>query len=134
VWRHSRRQVLRVGDAGLLNLVRRADAVVELEALGIQNVLSTSDKDWKQRAKALIGETGATSAIDSVGGDVSADLVDLLGVDGELIVFGTATNELMKLASALLCSPKLPSQFDVEFAQPFEGANRCERADLAKPR
>lgn len=86
----------------LLNLVRRDDAVTELTALGIDNVLSTADADWKDKAQALIGETGATSAIDSVGGDISGDLVDLLGVDGEMIVFGTSTGAPMPLSSGAL--------------------------------
>ncbi|WP_417270540.1 zinc-binding dehydrogenase [Celeribacter sp.] len=86
----------------LLNLVRRSEAVAELEALGMENVLSTSDDGWKEAAQALIGAKGATSAIDSVGGEISADLVDLLGVDGELVVFGTATGAPMPLSSGAL--------------------------------
>ncbi|MGY3439011.1 MULTISPECIES: zinc-binding dehydrogenase [unclassified Marinovum] len=86
----------------LLSLVRRPEAVAELEAMGIDNVLSTSDADWKDKATALIGTQGAVSAIDSVGGEISADLVDLLGVDGELVVFGTATGVPMPLPSGPL--------------------------------
>lgn len=86
----------------LLNLVRRDDAVKELTDRGIENVLSTSDPDWQQKARDLIGNDGAVSAIDSVGGDVSAHLVDLLGQDGELVVFGTATGAPMPLSSGAL--------------------------------
>ncbi|MDX2482487.1 MAG: zinc-binding dehydrogenase [Pseudodonghicola sp.] len=86
----------------LLSLVRRADAVQELLDLGIENVLSTSDTGWKQAARDLMGDAGAVSAIDSVGGDVSADLVDLLGLDGELVIFGTATGAPMPLSSGPL--------------------------------
>ncbi|WP_417257397.1 zinc-binding dehydrogenase [Celeribacter sp.] len=86
----------------LLNLVRRSEAVAELEALGMENILSTSDDGWKEAAQALIGAKGATSAIDSVGGEISAELVDLLGVDGELVVFGTATGAPMPLSSGAL--------------------------------
>ncbi|WP_371155828.1 zinc-binding dehydrogenase [Jannaschia sp. 2305UL9-9] len=86
----------------LLNLVRREDAVAELQALGMDNVLSTSDAGWKDAAQKLIGEGGAASAIDSVGGDIAGDLVDLLGTDGELVVFGTATGAPMPLSSGAL--------------------------------
>lgn len=86
----------------LLNLVRRAEAVGELTALGAEHVLSTSDADWKTTARAIIGTAGATSAIDSVGGDIAGDLVDLLGMDGELVVFGTATGAVMPLSSGAL--------------------------------
>ncbi|TNB49269.1 zinc-binding dehydrogenase [Martelella lutilitoris] len=86
----------------LVSLVRRKEAVKELHDLGIGNVFSTADEDWKDEVRALIGEDGATSAIDSVGGDTAADLVDLLGVDGELVVFGTATGAPMPLSSGTL--------------------------------
>jgi len=86
----------------LLNLVRRDEAVKELTDMGIENVLSTSDADWVQQARDIVGEAGAASAIDSVGGDVSADLVELLGLDGELVVFGTATGAPMPLSSGAL--------------------------------
>ncbi|WP_417524237.1 zinc-binding dehydrogenase [Marinovum sp.] len=85
----------------LLNLVRRPEAKAELEALGLENVLSTSDAGWKDKAAALVGQ-GAVSAVDSVGGEISGDLVDLLGVDGELVVFGTATGAPMALSSGAL--------------------------------
>ena len=86
----------------LLNLVRRDEAVTELNDMGIENVLSTSNSGWIEQARARIGEAGAVSAIDSVGGEISADLVDLLGVDGELVVFGTATGAPMPLSSGAL--------------------------------
>jgi NADPH2:quinone reductase len=86
----------------LLNLVRRDEAVKELTYMGIENVLSTSDADWVQKSRDIIGAAGAASAIDSVGGDISADLVELLGLDGELVVFGTATGAPMPLSSGAL--------------------------------
>ena len=86
----------------LLNLVRRDEAVQELTDMGIENVLSTSGADWQKKAREIVGDAGAVSAVDSVGGDVSADLVDLLGVDGELVVFGTATGAPMPLSSGAL--------------------------------
>ncbi|WP_339760834.1 zinc-binding dehydrogenase [uncultured Sulfitobacter sp.] len=86
----------------LLNLVRRDEAVKELTDTGIENVLSTSDADWVQKSRDIIGAAGAASAIDSVGGDISADLVELLGLDGELVVFGTATGAPMPLSSGAL--------------------------------
>ncbi|WP_245766334.1 zinc-binding dehydrogenase [Sulfitobacter brevis] len=92
----------KVRGINLLNLVRRDEAVTELTALGIDNVLPTSDADWKQKARALIGDAGAFSAIDSVGGDISASLVELLGVDRELVVFGTATGAPMPFNSGVL--------------------------------
>lgn len=86
----------------LLNLVRRDAAAAELTAQGVENVLSTAAPDWKDAARAIIGADGAVSAIDSVGGDLAADLTDLLGTDGELVVFGTATGAPLTLSSGTL--------------------------------
>ncbi|AJY47604.1 zinc-binding dehydrogenase [Martelella endophytica] len=86
----------------IVNLVRRAEAAAELRDLGFENVLSTSESNWKDEVRSLIGEDGAASAIDSVGGDIAAALVDLLGRDGELVVFGTATGAPMPLSSGAL--------------------------------
>jgi NADPH2:quinone reductase len=86
----------------LLNFVRRDDAVKELTNRGMDNVLSTGTEGWQQKARALIGKAGAVSAIDSVGGEMGAELVDLLGVNGELIVFGTATGTPLQLNSGAL--------------------------------
>lgn len=86
-----------------LNLVRRAEAVGELEALGIENVLSTDGEGWRARAREILGEGGAQAAIDSVGGPIVADIADLLGRDGLLVVFGTATGIPLELrASAMI--------------------------------
>ncbi|WP_424933154.1 zinc-binding dehydrogenase [Amaricoccus macauensis] len=86
----------------LLNLVRRSEAAEEIEAAGMTNVVSTSEPDWKDKAREIIGEGRVVSAIDSIGGDTSAALVELLGPDGELVVFGTATGAPMPLSSGEL--------------------------------
>ena len=86
----------------LLNLVRREGAAEELRETGAENVLSTDDADWQSKARALIGKAGAVSAIDSVGGELGGQLVELLGKDGELIVFGTATGQPLTMSSGEL--------------------------------
>lgn len=86
----------------LLNLVRRPEAVAELQAMGFEHVLSTSDLNWKQEALAIIGEEGARAAIDSVGGPVATDLTELLGDEGQLVIFGTATGAPLALNSGLM--------------------------------
>ncbi|QKV19910.1 zinc-binding dehydrogenase [Oricola thermophila] len=85
-----------------LNLVRRDEAVGELEALGMENVISTASDGWKERAKAILGENGARAAVDSVGGAIASDLADLLGNDGLLVTFGTATGAPLELNSGTL--------------------------------
>ena len=81
----------------LLNLVRRPEAVEELTAMGMTDVISTSDPDWVAKARAIIGKDGARAAVDSVGGAVAAGLVDLLGTEGLLVTFGSTTGEDLQL-------------------------------------
>jgi len=83
----------------VLGLVRRDAGVDELKALGIDNVLSTTQPDWKARAQALLGDTLAHAAVDSIGGQASADLVSLLGENGTLVSFGTMAGEAMQIPS-----------------------------------
>src|SRR5690606_17455144 len=79
----------------VLGLVRRDAGVDELKALGIDNVLSTEQSDWKPRAHALLGDTLAHAAVDSIGGHASADLLSLLGENGTLVSFGSMAGEPM---------------------------------------
>lgn len=83
----------------VLGLVRRDAGVDELKALGINNVLSTTQPDWKSRAQVLLGDTLAHAAVDSIGGQASADLVSLLGDNGTLVSFGTMAGEAMRIPS-----------------------------------
>jgi len=90
-----------------INLVRRTEAVAELEALGIDNVLSTGQDGWKKRAREILGDSGAKAAIDSVGGPIVADIADLLTLNGLLVVFGTATGVPLQLNAGSMISNHL---------------------------
>lgn len=91
----------------VLNLVRRVEAKTELDDFGVDAVLSTEADGWKAEAAAIIGEQGARAAIDSVGGPIVADVADLLGRDGELIVFGTAAGVPLALNAGNVISRHL---------------------------
>ena len=73
-----------------------------LRDAGTTNVITTSNDDWANQVRETVGDGKVVSAIDSVGGDIAAHLVDLLSSDGEMIVFGTATGASMPLASGPL--------------------------------
>jgi NADPH:quinone reductase len=81
----------------VLGLVRRSAAIAELSALGIGNVVATDRAEWKRDARAVLGDAGARAAVDSVGGQASADLVSLLGDEGTLVSFGAMGGEPMLL-------------------------------------
>lgn len=83
----------------VLSLVRRDAGVEEMAAVGVENVVSTAQEGWRDTAKAILGEGLAQAAVDSVGGQASADLVALLGMDGVLVSFGSMGGEPMVIPS-----------------------------------
>ncbi|MFD1746902.1 zinc-binding dehydrogenase [Rhizobium helianthi] len=84
----------------VINLVRRADAIAEMEELGIDNVISTESDGWKDEVKALTGGAPIAVGVDGVGGDASGDLLSLLGEGGQLISFGVMSGEPMRISAA----------------------------------
>ena len=80
-----------------INLVRSSDAVAELEALDIKNNINTSDDDWKEQVKAIIGDDKISAAVDSVGGEDSGNLLSLLDHGGVFAVFGAMSGKPMML-------------------------------------
>ncbi len=81
----------------VLSLVRRDAGVEEMQALGVQHVLSTAQAGWKEAAKQLLGKAGARAAVDSVSGAASAELMGLLGENGLLVSFGAMSGEAMQI-------------------------------------
>lgn len=86
----------------VLSLVRRDAGVEEMAALGVEAVVSTARDGWRDTARALLGERSADAAVDSVGGQASAELVSLLGEDGVLVSFGAMSGEPMVIPSGEL--------------------------------
>ena len=78
-----------------INLVRSSDALAELDGLGIKNNINTSDEDWKDQVKAIIGSDKISAAVDSVGGENSGDLLSLLGHGGTFAAFGAMSGKPM---------------------------------------
>ncbi|MGM0783627.1 MAG: zinc-binding dehydrogenase [Pseudomonadota bacterium] len=89
----------RARGVGTVNLVRRDAGVAELTSLGIDHVVSTAQPDWKDRVRAIVGETLAHAAVDSVGGQASAELISLLGENGVLVSFGSMVEGPMQIPS-----------------------------------
>lgn len=71
-----------------LNVVRRRSAVAEIIELGGTAVISTEDENLRNRVAEIVGDDGVSKAIDSVSGQVGADVSRALAPGGELIVYG----------------------------------------------
>ncbi|WP_367106666.1 zinc-binding dehydrogenase [uncultured Psychrobacter sp.] len=78
-----------------INVVRSQDALKELAELGIKNNVSTSDDDWKEQVRHIVGDEKISAAVDSVGGENSGELLSLLGHYGTLASFGLMSGKPM---------------------------------------
>lgn len=84
----------------VVNLVRRDEAVAELNGFGIGNVVSTSRKGWRDEVKALTNGASIQAAVDGVGGSAAGDLLSLLGEGGLLVSFGLMSGRPLELSAS----------------------------------
>lgn len=83
----------------VVNLVRRAEAVEELHALGIGNAVSTDVTGWQEKVKAITGGASIVAGVDGVGGAGAGDLMDLLGEGATLVSFGAMSGKPLQLSA-----------------------------------
>jgi NADPH2:quinone reductase len=80
------------------NIVRREDQAEKLRTLGADAVLvfdpATDDAEhFVAQVRHTVGPQGVRYAIDPVGGDTASALVDCLGEQGKLVLYGTLSPE-----------------------------------------
>lgn len=94
-----------------INLVRRADQVAQIVALGGDIVICTTDDDWQaQLTAALATSGGAMCAIDCVAGEVGAAVARALAPGGRMLVYGALSSHRQTTVAAFampLFTPKL---------------------------
>lgn len=81
----------------VVNLVRSAAGVRELEAAGIPGAVDTSAPDWRAQVRERVGAGKVRVAIDSIGGAASGALCSLLSAGGRFVAFGSMSGEPMQL-------------------------------------
>lgn len=83
----------------MVGLVRRDAGIAELKALGIDHVVATSANDWREQVRTIVNGAPIRAAVDSLGGEASGDLAELLGEDGLLVSFGAMSGQPMQIPS-----------------------------------
>ncbi|MBO3652809.1 zinc-binding dehydrogenase [Acinetobacter bereziniae] len=83
----------------VIHLVRRNEAIAEMNALGIENVVATDQADWKQQVKAIHADQPLMAGVDSIGGKASGEMLALISENSVLVSFGSMTGELMQISS-----------------------------------
>jgi NADPH:quinone reductase-like Zn-dependent oxidoreductase len=84
-----------------INVVRRRAAVDEILQLGGTEVICTEDEDLAARVAEIAGGAGVRKALDSVAGQLGADVFRALAPGGELLVYGALSTHRQTDASAL---------------------------------
>ncbi len=87
-----------------LNVVRRAEAMAELKALGGDAVIASSDGPIEDQVRAITGGAGVRYAIDPVGGATGMGLFRSLGEGGRLVLYGTLSGEPIPVDPRLVIS------------------------------
>lgn len=81
----------------VLGLVRRAEAVEEMSALGFDNVVATEGADWQDKVRVITGGEPILRGVESLGGDGATQLLSILADGAELISFGAMTARPLKI-------------------------------------
>jgi len=95
-------QLARARGIRVVGLVRRLEAVDELRAAGIGDVVATVHDDWAERVRNVTGGEPIAAGVDSVGGAAAGDLLSVVGDGGTLIVFGSMDVPVLELPVAEL--------------------------------
>lgn len=80
-----------------INVVRRHEAMAELQALGGDAVICSADGPIDEQVRKLTAGAGVKYALDPVGGETGSQVFDALAKHGRLIIYGSLTNEAIRI-------------------------------------
>jgi NADPH:quinone reductase-like Zn-dependent oxidoreductase len=102
------RMVTRLGRARgfrTISIVRRADAVDELLALGADAVVDAGREDIVERVAAMTGKRGVEFALDCIGGDTLAAMVRCFTPRAHLLCYGSLAADTLGFPVRDLMTP-----------------------------
>jgi NADPH2:quinone reductase len=82
--------VAAAGGAGKAALVRR---------LGADHVIDYTQPGWPDAVREALADEPLTLALDGIGGRIGRDALELLGVGGRLVMFGSASGAVTELSA-----------------------------------
>jgi NADPH2:quinone reductase len=80
-----------------LNVVRRRESVAELEALGADVVIVSTEGPIDEQVHNIVGRQGVKYAIDPVVGQTGTEIFKALHEDGRMLVYGSLTGEPIRV-------------------------------------
>jgi NADPH:quinone reductase-like Zn-dependent oxidoreductase len=82
-----------------INVVRRREAVAELERLGADAVIVSSEGPIDEQVRKIVGPEGVKYAIDPVVGETGTQMYQALSDDGRMLVYGSLTGEPIRVGA-----------------------------------
>ena len=76
-----------------INVVRRHEAVQELQDLGADEVIVAADGPIDEQVRKIVGPQGVDFAIDPVAGQTGTEIFRSLSEDGRMLVYGSLTGQ-----------------------------------------
>jgi NADPH:quinone reductase len=80
-----------------INVVRRREAVAELERLGADAVIVSTDGPIDEQVRGIVGPEGVKYAIDPVVGETGTQIFKALHEEGRMLVYGSLTGEPVRV-------------------------------------
>ncbi len=82
-----------------VNVVRRRSAVADLERLGADAVVVSTEGPIDEQVRRIIGPQGVKYAIDPVVGETGTQIYQALGEEGHMLVYGSLTGEPIRVGA-----------------------------------
>jgi NADPH:quinone reductase len=80
-----------------INIVRRKDAVEELQAIGADVVIVSTDGPIDEQVRDIVGPDGVKYALDPVAGQTGTEMFRSLSIDGRMLLYGSLTDEPVRV-------------------------------------
>jgi NADPH:quinone reductase len=82
-----------------VNVVRRRTAVADLERLGADAVVVSTEGPIDEQVRRIVGQEGVKYAIDPVVGETGTQMYQALGEEGRMLVYGSLTGEPIRVGA-----------------------------------
>ena len=80
-----------------INIVRRREAVAELEQIGADAVIVSTDGPIDEQVRDIVGADGVRYAVDPVVGETGTQMFKALHEEGRMLVYGSLTGEPIRV-------------------------------------
>ena len=82
-----------------VNIVRRREVVAELQRLGADAVIVSTEGPIDEQVRRIVGQEGVKYAIDPVVGETGTQMYQALGEEGRMLVYGSLTGEPIRVGA-----------------------------------